>query len=627
MDPQFFYNKDENKNNQLSNKEISNYIEKYYSFNIKNLDLLFDKSKKDELFKNSTKIKVTINVGGNKISFDIKKDDLPNLAKEVKENVEKTIKESNPTGFKEPKLVDIILSDEDKPTNTVAITFALLPEDRKEEFEANKDNPIIVQTQAGYYIFSRIYDDTRPIQIISREYIPNTQAQQLQSLLDILTQIKNSQDFSKDYNLIVNITLEDYSKSKENKKIVDELSKWGNENDLKLEIRLIPLTTKRLSIMIENKDLSSSEIKELVDGLKKSKTENGLNVFSDSQLKELSNIKTKNELIEFLLKENKEMYFTLKTRQEHPIIENFYSELRTIEVIPDEKKSSVYFDLEKNQIINPANEKIKIERLTKNNIYPPSLSIPNYIYTNQSFLKADGGFWPYALNKGEEFGISVNEKPIFHVTFIPKNAQEELVKPAFVYDESYHVEKFFKEGNKLEIFNYLKNKEFSSELIKNDPYNYNKFFTNLNNLFKIYLNNPESLNKKDKEFIEKIKKDGLVIFGDLAITDKNDFVDNKTLKDFKYYSEKLGIKIKIVAIAPDTFKLPKSANKATQSIDNRIEQLSKTYKLIETTKTEKNFSYKEYSDPYNSFIIIHITPDQAKNISKEDLFKILNFFN
>ncbi|MCX8163533.1 MAG: hypothetical protein N3D10_03180 [Candidatus Micrarchaeota archaeon] len=229
--------------------------------------------------------------------------------------------------------------------------------------------------------------------------------------------------------------------------------------------------------------------------------------------------------------------------------------------------------------------------------------------------------------KKKEKDRPLEDRLLYKIIFIPKKEELQKFKGIVFFDFSYHVEEFMGPiGEKIKE-NVEQNPEGKFiELKKNEPKNYNLAIKELNKTFEKYFGK-EELSQKEQKIIETIKRDGITIIGDLAITDPNKVFEPEEFKNFLKNCSRLkedGIKIRFLVIAPEKFTYNYKGQKRENTIEQRIEEF---YNIegMEKKKEERREGLEYYRLAYenNSIEIVYINSDEKK---LEDLEKALKYF-
>jgi hypothetical protein len=593
-------------------------------FHLLNIKLSNEKIESKKLSIQITSFSGTKNLAVDLSSIDVKNPTDANATKEVVKNIVQEIKKSSSD---DQIFVELIFNPKEQKTQntppvqqTMSLSFFIDKSSDQKQQELS-----FYETADGYYIVSKSSKiDVSPIVSLKRDYIPKKEyASKTANLIkDLYNQYPNSV-------VVVNIPIEDINSLKENEKIKQEIEKKLENSNINYKISFISLSAKMLIEYLKNMD--EKKVQDIKLGLIESQN------FDQNQKEQLRSINSKEELIEFLGQNNEQyLYFAKKLRDNHPAIEEIYSDLREVRLIPlrnQQQTSGVY--LKDGVLYNPQAKtligylngqyysstkhfQIRLEGLPFNTLKYKDLSIQNYlieIKDSNTEKKFNESYTVYYIRKPPE--IVKNE--------MFENSLKNF-KGLVVVDPSMHVQEVFLKDNKE--FQSLVKGQVPSELKekiyvlqKDVQENYSNFFNYLNNILERYIKD-KLLTSQEKNIIELIKKDGLTIIGDAAITDAVSWIDKSVAATFKeraselYKKDKVVLKVRFLVVAPEEFKFrTKSGGFDIKSQDDRLEEFSKNFGELIKLNQDSGASHYKCNLDYVKFEIVWFKPAKAESLN------------
>jgi len=593
-------------------------------FHLLNIKLSNEQIESKKLSIQITSSSGTKNLAVDLSSMDVKNPTDANATKEVVKNIIQEIKKSSSD---DQLFVELIFNPKEEKTKstppleqTMSLSFFIDKSSDQKQQELS-----FYETADGYYIVSKSSKiDVSPIVSLKRDYIPKKEyASQTANLVkDLCNQYPNSV-------VEVNIPIEDINSLKENEKIKQEIDKKLENSNVNYKISFITLSAKMLIEYLKNMD--EKKVQDIKLGLIESQN------FDQNQKEQLRSINSKEELIEFLGQNNEQyLYFAKKLRDNHPAIEEIYSDLREVRLIPlqaQQQTSGVY--LKDGVLYNPQAKtligylngqyysstkhfQIRLEGLPFNTLKYKDLSIQNYlieIKDSNTEEKFNESYTVYYIRKPPE--IVKNE--------MSENSLKNF-KGLVVVDPSMHVQEVFLKDNKE--FQSLVKGQVPSELKekiyvlqKDVRENYSNFFNYLNNILERYIKD-KPLTSQEQNIIGLIKKDGLTIIGDAAITDAVSWIDKSVADKFKeraselYKKDKVVLKVRFLVVAPEEFKFrTKSGGFDIKSQDDRLEEFSKNFGELIKLNEDSGVSHYKCNLDYAKFEIVWFKPAKAESLN------------
>ena len=593
-------------------------------FHLLNIKLSNEQIESKKLSIQITSFSGTKNLAVDLSSMDVKNPTDANATKEVVKNIVQEIKKSSSD---DQIFVELIFNPKEEKTpntppvdQTMSLSFFIDKSSDQKQQELS-----FYETADGYYIVSKSSKiDVSPIVSLKRDYIPKKEyASQTANLVkDLYNQYPNSV-------VEVIIPIEDINSLKENEKIKQEIDKKLEHSNVNYKISFITLSAKMLIEYLKNMD--EKKVQDIKLGLIESQN------FDQNQKEQLRSINSKEELIEFLGQNNEQyLYFAKKLRDNHPAIEEIYSDLREVRLIPlhtQQQTSGVY--LKDGVLYNPQAQtligylngqyysstkhfQIRLESLPFNTLKYKDLSIQNYlieIKDSNTEKKFNESYTVYYIRKPPE--IVKNE--------MSENSLKNF-KGLVVVDPSMHVQEVFLKDNKE--FQSLVKGQVPSELKekiyvlqKDVQENYSIFFNDLNNILERYIKD-KLLTSQEQNIIELIKKDGLTIIGDAAITDAVSWIDKSVAATFKerayelYKKDKVVLKVRFLVVAPEEFKFrTKSGGFDIKSQDDRLEEFSKNFGELIKLNEDSGASHYKCNLDYAKFEIVWFKPAKAESLN------------
>ncbi|MCX8163534.1 MAG: hypothetical protein N3D10_03185 [Candidatus Micrarchaeota archaeon] len=224
---------------------------------------------------------------------------------------------------------------------------------RKKEFDEQKDKiegrgvlvPIVKEEKEGYVVIFP-YPQQFPLEQISREYIERASEPEIKKIGEILNSIKESER----KNVTVYITIEDYTKLKENETIKEKILTNYQSKFKSLEVKFKVLTTQDIAQLIEEGAIKENQIDNLKNALINAKNKDNQSVWTDKQKQQILE-SNQEELKEFLKNNYAELYFEKNVRDKYPILEQIYNNYRKINV--EQGPLNIEFDKNNLEILNP----------------------------------------------------------------------------------------------------------------------------------------------------------------------------------------------------------------------------------------------------------------------------------
>jgi len=594
-------------------------------FHLLNIKLSNEQIESKKLSIQITSFSGTKNLAVDLSSMDVKNPTDANATKEVVKNIIQEIKKSSSD---DQLFVELIFNPKEEKTQstppleqTMSLSFFIDKSSDQKQQELS-----FHETADGYYIVSKSSKiDVSPLISLKRDYIPKKEyvAKTANLVKDLYKEYPNSV-------VVVNIPIEDINSLKENEKIKQEIDKKLENSNVNYKISFITLSAKMLIEYLKNMD--EKKVQDIKLGLIESEN------FDQNQKEQLRSINSKEELIEFLRQNNEQyLYFAKKLRDNHPAIEEIYSNLREVSLIPlhDQQQTSgvylkdgVFYNPQAQTLIGYLNGQyysstkqfhIRLEGLPFNTPQYKDLSIQTYLIE----IKKDP-------NKEEKFNESYTVYYIRKPAEIVKNEMSENslknFKGLVVVDPSMHVQEVFLKDNKE--FQSLVKGQVPSELKekiyvlqKDVQENYSNFFNYLNNILERYIKD-KPLTSQEQNIIELIKKDGLTIIGDAAITDAVSWIDKSVAATFKeraselYKKDKVVLKVRFLVVAPEKFKFrTKSGGLDIKSQDDRLEEFSKNFGELIKLNEDSGASHYKCNLDYAKFEIVWFKPAKAKSLN------------
>lgn len=610
---------------KISLKEEIEGIESQRGFNI------FYPPDLEKVLRNNInkKIKIEIQLEGKscgEVNIESLKSLKPQELKETLENIILGIlKQKDPKAQKAHVVKIIFLPEVEKKEQSpsespLALDVYVESADKTKEFEEFKEkgqHPKLIEDKDGYYVIFP-YPQEFPIEEIGRKYIKRVE--EINNVEEILDKIEDKR--SKSVRFI--ITIEDPTKEKENQKIKEHLEEKYREKFCNFRVEFKTLNCRDILNLIEIGYLEEGKIEEVKSALQIAKNKEGRAAFDEKERQKILQIKNKEELEKFL-EENKsrEIYFDLESRKKFGVIESIYEVYRKLQIYQEKQQLNID---ESGRVSGVTTYRGKIEVKTNDNkVYKPEKEF--YIQS-------------YVRNKEETKNIliTLEQKPLYKIIYIPKeekqkNEIEKLLQGLVVVDPSYHVKEFLN-PLKDQIEQYIKQNPTNSviELEKNEPKNYQYFFEDLNKALERYFEK-KPLTSKERDMIEYIKKNGLTLIGDMAITDPNKFVEETTLNITLNYLQRLGeeenknIWIRFLVVSPEKFRfLYERKIYIENTIWDRIAELQDA--IGEQFQQEKNQNIEKYKvEKENVKIVIVWVNSQKQQIEKQNIETYLNELN